>query len=131
MAQLIKPLEARRLGLPGRVSIEIVSGAMGAHNASVRLVEIPVPATGETPRGPHVHHGFEECIYVLSGEGRTVAASGAHEIRAGDTVLVPSDEPHVTRNIGTVPLMLLCFFPTADVAAATEDLRPPFPPVFT
>ena len=131
MARLVKPLGARRLGLAGRVSFEIVSGAMGAHNASVRLVEIPVPAAGEAPRGPHVHHGFEECIYVLSGEGRTIAATGAHEIRAGDTVLIPSDEPHVTRNTGAVPLMLLCFFPTADVAASTEDLRPPFPAAFT
>jgi mannose-6-phosphate isomerase-like protein (cupin superfamily) len=129
--RLITPDQAKRLDLPGRTSFEIISGQMGARNASVRLVEIPVAKPGETPRGPHVHHGFEECIYVLSGEGRTIAATGAHEIRAGDTVLIPSDEPHVTRNTGAVPLMLLCFFPTADVAASTEDLRPPFPAAFT
>jgi mannose-6-phosphate isomerase-like protein (cupin superfamily) len=122
MARIVTPEQAKRLGLPGRVSFEIVSGEMGASNASVRLVEIPVPVPGEEPRGPHVHHGFEECMYVLSGEGRTLTASGSHPIRQGDTVLVPADEPHVTRNTGSVPLMLLCFFPTPDVAKATENL---------
>jgi mannose-6-phosphate isomerase-like protein (cupin superfamily) len=122
MARVVTPGQAKRLGLPGRTSFEIVSGAMGASNASVRLVEIPVPAAGEEPRRPHVHHGFEECMYVLSGEGRTLTAGGAHPVRQGDTVLVPAGEPHVTRNTGAVPLLLLCFFPTPDVAKSTEDL---------
>ena len=61
-------------------------------------------------------------MYVLSGEGRTLTAAGAHPVRQGDTILIPSDEPHVTRNTGTVPLILLCFFPTPDVAKSTEDL---------
>jgi mannose-6-phosphate isomerase-like protein (cupin superfamily) len=130
MARVIAPDQAKRLGLPGRVSHEIISGAMGAANASVRLVEIPVAKPGETLRGPHVHHGFEECIYVLSGEGRMVTASGAQAIRPGDTVLVPAEEPHVTRNTGAATLLLLCFFPTPDVAKSTEDLVPPFPPAF-
>ena len=130
MAQVVRPAQAKRLSLPGRTSLEIISGQMGARNASVRLVEIPVAKPGETPRGPHVHHGFEECIYVLCGEGQMVTASGSHPIRAGDTVLIPSEEPHVTRNTGAVTLLLVCFFPTADVTKATEDLRPPFPPAF-
>jgi mannose-6-phosphate isomerase-like protein (cupin superfamily) len=122
MARVVTPDQAKRLGLPGRASFEIVSGEMGARNASVRLVEIPVPREGEEPRGPHVHHGFEECMYVLSGEGRTLTPNGVHPVRQGDTILVPADEPHVTRNTGTVPLVLLCFFPTPDVAKSTEDL---------
>jgi len=122
MARVVTPDQAKRLGLAGRTSFEIVSGEMGASNASVRLVEIPVQHPGEEPRGPHVHHGFEECIYVLSGEGRTLTAGGSYPVRQGDTVLVPAEEPHVTRNTGTTPLMLLCFFPTPDVAKSTEDL---------
>ena len=122
MARVVTPDQAKRLGLPGRASFEIVSGAMGSCNASVRLVEIPAQVPGEEPRRPHVHHGFEECIYVLSGAGRTLTASGSHPVRQGDTVLIPSEEPHVTRNTGSTPLMLLCFFPTPDVAKATEDL---------
>ena len=122
MARVVTPDQAKRLGLPGRISFELVSGAMGASNVSVRLVEIPVQRTGEEPRGPHVHHGFEECIYVLSGEGRMLTANRAQPIRQGDTVLVPAEEPHVTRNTGTVPLILICFFPNPDVAKSTEDL---------
>jgi mannose-6-phosphate isomerase-like protein (cupin superfamily) len=130
MARLVTPDQAKRLDLPGRTSFEIISGQMGARNASVRMVEIPVARPGEPLRGPHVHHGFEECIYVLAGEGRMVTSSGSQAIRAGDTVLIPAEEPHVTRNTGALTLLLVCFFPTADVASATEDLRPPFPPAF-
>jgi mannose-6-phosphate isomerase-like protein (cupin superfamily) len=122
MARVVTPDQATRLGLPGRTSFELVSGEMGAVNASVRLVEIPVPLAGEEPRGPHVHHGFEECMYVLAGEGRTLTASGTHPVRQGDTILVPADEPHVTRNTGSIPLVLLCFFPSPDVAKSTENL---------
>ncbi len=122
MARVVTPDQAKRLGLAGRASFEIVSGEMGARNASARLVEIPVAREGEPLRGPHVHHGFEECMYVLAGEGRTLTAAGAHPVRQGDTILVPADEPHVTRNTGTVPLVLLCFFPTPDVGKFTEDL---------
>jgi quercetin dioxygenase-like cupin family protein len=80
----------------------------------VRLVEIPVPAPGESLRGPHFHNGFEESIYVMSGAGCTEADSGKHALKAGDTILIPSGEKHVTRNTGAIPLVLLCFFPVAD-----------------
>jgi quercetin dioxygenase-like cupin family protein len=122
MARVFTPDQARRLGLPGRTSLEIVSGRQGSRNASLRLVEIPVPQPGEPLRGPHVHHDFEECIYVLSGEGTTVTETARHPLRAGDTILIPAGEPHVTRNTGTTALVLLCFFPAADVAKGTEDL---------
>ena len=61
-------------------------------------------------------------MYVLAGEGRTLTPNGSYPVRQGDTILVPADEPHVTRNTGTVPLVLLCFFPNPDVAKSTEDL---------
>ena len=130
MARVYGKNDGKRLALPGRISQEIICGETGARGVTVRLVEVPPLQPGETPRGPHVHHGFEECIYVLSGEGRMVTPSGSQAIRAGDTVLIPSEEPHVTRNTGAVTLLLVCFFPTADVASATEDLLPPFPPAF-
>jgi mannose-6-phosphate isomerase-like protein (cupin superfamily) len=122
MARVITLQQAKRLGLAGRVSLEIVSGAQGARNASLRLVEIPVPQPGEKLRGPHVHDGFEECIHVLSGEGATETATARHPLKSGDTILIPAGEPHVTRNTGTVPLVLLCFFPSPDVAGGTRDL---------
>jgi mannose-6-phosphate isomerase-like protein (cupin superfamily) len=121
MARVLIQAEAKQLGLAGRKSLEIVSGEKGAQAVTLRLVEIPVPVPGEVQRGPHFHKGFEECIYVLSGEGCTESDSGRHPLKSGDTILIPSGEKHVTRNTGTVPLQLLCFFPVADISKRTQE----------
>jgi mannose-6-phosphate isomerase-like protein (cupin superfamily) len=123
MARVFTQAEAKQLGLPGRTALEIVSGEKGARGVTLRLAEIPVPKPGETMRGPHQHYDFEECIYVLSGEGTTFADSGEYPLRSGDTLLIPAGEKHVTRNTGNVPLLLLCFFPVADITKGTEDPR--------
>ena len=115
MARVIRRGEATDLGLPGRRSQEIVSGNGGARAVTLRRVEIPVPTAGEPPRERHFHSDCEECIYVLSGEGCTESDSGDHALRAGDTILIPAGEAHVTRNAGAEPLVLLCFFPAARV----------------
>jgi mannose-6-phosphate isomerase-like protein (cupin superfamily) len=86
-----------------------------------RIAEIPVPQAGDKPRGPHLHREFEECIYVLSGEGTTHAESGEIAVKPGDIVLIPPGEKHMTRNTGSVPLVLLCFFPVPDVTAGTAE----------
>jgi quercetin dioxygenase-like cupin family protein len=121
MARVCTQAEAKRLGLPGRTALEIVSAEKGSRAVTLRLVEIPVPAPGEAPRGPHQHSDFEECIYVLTGRGTTYADSGTYELTAGDALLVPAGEKHVTRNTGGEPLMLLCFFPVADMASGTRE----------
>ena len=121
MARVFQQADAKRLGLPGRVALEIVSGEKGARGVTLRLAEIPVPAPDETPRGPHHHSEFEECIYVLSGQGTTFADTGEYPLRPGDTILIPPGEKHVTRNTGNQPLMLLCFFPVADITKGTEE----------
>lgn len=120
MARLLKQADGKRLGLQGRSSLELVSGEIGSR-VTFRIVEIPVPKPGEALRGPHLHHGYEECIYVLKGEGRTLCESGELPLKAGDVVLVPPEEKHVTRNTGSEPLILLCFFPAPDVATTTEN----------
>jgi quercetin dioxygenase-like cupin family protein len=125
MARVYKQSEGKRLGLPGRTSIEIVSGERGARGVTLRLVEIPVPAPGDPQRGLHHHSDTEECIYVLSGRATTYADSGEYPLEAGDTILMPAGEKHVTRNTGSQPLVLLCFFPVADVAKATEETPSP------
>jgi mannose-6-phosphate isomerase-like protein (cupin superfamily) len=121
MARVFRQAEGKRLGLPGRAALEIVSGAVGAQAVTLRLVEIAPPKSADASRRPHVHHGFEECIYVMSGQGTTVCDSGEYPLAAGDTVLMPADERHVTRNTGTSPLVLLCFFPVADIVPGTEE----------
>lgn len=114
MIRVIRPHEARDLNLPGRKSLEIVSAENGAAAVTLRLVEIPVTDQGEVPREPHRHAAFEECMYVLSGQGATRTSSGETEVAAGDTILVPPGELHVTRNTGSTPLRMLCFFPTVN-----------------
>jgi mannose-6-phosphate isomerase-like protein (cupin superfamily) len=120
MARLLKQGEGKRLGLPGRAVLEMVSGEIDS-KVTFRVVEVPVQNPGEILRGPHLHHGYEECIYVLKGEGLTSSEGGELSIKAGDVVLVPPEEKHVTRNAGTEPLVLLCFFPTPDIVASTEN----------
>jgi quercetin dioxygenase-like cupin family protein len=121
MAKVVKPADAGRLSLPGRQSSEIVSGPLGADKVSFRLVEIAPLEPGAPPRGPHVHFDFEECIYVLSGEGATETETGEHPVEAGDTILIPPGELHATRATGGGPLTLLCFFPVADVGSGTKE----------
>jgi mannose-6-phosphate isomerase-like protein (cupin superfamily) len=121
MARVYTQAEAKRLGLPGRKSLEIVSGKTGARGVTLRLAEIPVSEPRETPRGPHHHYDFEECIFVLSGQGVTYADSGEYQLNPGDTILIPPGEKHVTRNTGGTPLLLLCFFPVSDITGGTEE----------
>jgi mannose-6-phosphate isomerase-like protein (cupin superfamily) len=122
MARVLKQSDAKRLGLPGRVSLEPISGGVGS-KVSLRIAQIAVPKSGDKPRGPHVHHDFEECIYVLSGQGTMHAESGEHPVHPGDILLVPAGEKHMTVNTGNEPLVLLCFFPVPDVSAGTTEFQ--------
>ena len=122
MARLLKQSEAKKLGLPGRTSLEPVSGAIGS-KVTFRIATLTVPQAGDKPRGPHMHHGFEECIYVLQGTGTTVAESGETPIKRGDIVLIPPNEKHMTRNTGAEPLVLLCFFAEPDVTKGTTEFQ--------
>lgn len=119
MARLLRQAEALRLDLPGRSAIEVVSAATGARAATFRLVEI---APGPADRGPHIHDGFEEVIFVLAGHGEIRTPSGALPLVPGDTVLVPPNEPHASFNTGSEPLRLACFFAVSDIRPGTAEL---------
>jgi quercetin dioxygenase-like cupin family protein len=121
MATAFARTDGRLLNLPGRISREIASGEGGAERVTVRHVELAPERPGEAPRGPHIHRGFEEFIYVISGSGETRAESGTYALSAGDGILIAPGELHVTRNTGTEPLVLLCFFPVAHVASGTRE----------
>jgi uncharacterized cupin superfamily protein len=121
MARLYPHGDVIELSLPGRKAMEIVSGARGANGVTLRLVEIPVVQPGDALRSSHLHSDFAECIYTLSGEGTTFADTGEYRMRAGDTLLMPAGEKHVTRNTGKEPLVLLCFFPVPDITIATRE----------
>lgn len=121
MTRVFKPGDAEKLSLPGRSSQAVVAGNRGAENVSFRIVEIAPLKAGEAQRGPHLHFTFEECIYVLAGTGVMRAEDGEHAVAAGDTILVPPGELHVTHATGSENLKLLCFFPTANVGAGTKE----------
>ena len=121
MARVFTEGAAKSLGLPGRTALEIVSGEGGASGITLRRVEIPVPSPGDSPRSRHMHNNFEECIYVLAGEGMTEADSGNYALKAGDAIVIPSAEKHATRNTGAEPLVLLCFFPVGDIRQGTTE----------
>ena len=114
MARVISLDTARELGLPGRVSREILAGARDGAALTLRHVEIPPAQPGAT-REPHSHSDSEECIYVLSGAGAFWTEQGEQPVGPGDTIHVPPGERHYTRNTGADPLVLLCVFPTASL----------------
>jgi uncharacterized cupin superfamily protein len=121
MARVIALKDAAAMDLPGRRAREIVGARTGARSSTVRLVEIEPDRPGTKRRGPHVHHGFEECIHVLAGEGVTRTDEGEHAVGVGDTVLVPADQRHATYNTGSGVLRLLCFFPVSDIKPGTVE----------
>src|SRR6202162_1365887 len=98
MARVFTQGEAKSLGLPGRTALEIVSGEGGGWGITLRKVEIPVSSPGVSPRSRHVHNDFEECIYVLAGEGMTEADSGNYALKAGDTIVMPAGDTQGMRN---------------------------------
>jgi quercetin dioxygenase-like cupin family protein len=124
MARVFHKADAKQLNLPGRVSRQILSGETGSRCATLRMVEIAPSGPGDSERGSHRHDSVEECIYVLSGTGVTYADSGEFLLGPGDTILIPAGESHVTRNTGAEPLVLLCFFPSADIASSTHEEAP-------
>jgi mannose-6-phosphate isomerase-like protein (cupin superfamily) len=60
----------------------------------------------------------------MAGEGCTDADSGSFPLKAGDTILIPPGEKHMTRNTGQEPLVLLCFFPVGDITKRTQEPPP-------
>ena len=120
MACKIGAGDSVQLALPGRISHQIAGTGTGAENVCVRLVEIAPETENCERRNPHYHPDVEECIYVLEGEGCTHADTGDYQMSAGDTLIMPPNEKHMTRNIGNHTLKLLCFFPTGRVTILGE-----------
>jgi len=118
MARIVKPTDAPVLKLPGRQSRELASGKLGAQSTTMRMVRI---APNLPARGPHVHHGFEEIIHVLEGQGLFRTDDDAIPVTSGDTILVPADERHATENVGTGELVLICAFPVSDIVPETRE----------
>ena len=105
--------------LPGRLSADPVPSGMGS-DYSVRLVRVP-----PGPRAPHRHPHTDEVTYVVSGSGTAWEGDEPHAVGPGDLVFVPRDTPHATVTQGDEDLVLLCFFPCADLSGNLVELDGP------
>jgi quercetin dioxygenase-like cupin family protein len=117
------------IGVVGDTYTILVSG----HDTAGRytLIDMHVPPGGGPP--PH-RHDFEEMFTVLDGEIELTFRGVTAVARAGDTVNVPANAPHVFRNSGGEPARLLClcspsgqeeFFQAVGVPVAQRTEPPP------
>jgi mannose-6-phosphate isomerase-like protein (cupin superfamily) len=122
--------QGRALDLPGRSAVELISGAEGGYDVTVRRVTVAAEGGSGPGRGPHRHDGCPEVILIVSGAGEFTTPSRSWLVGPGDVIVVSPGEPHQTRNTGPGDLVSLCFFPVPDLAAVTSELagRPPGEP---
>lgn len=64
---------------------------------------------------PEHSHEHEQVGYLLEGSLTIIAAGEEHTVEAGDSYLIPGDEPHAIWNRGS------------DLAAGIETFSPPRP----
>jgi quercetin dioxygenase-like cupin family protein len=91
------------LGVVGDTYTILVSGADTAGRYT--LIDMHVPPGGGPP--PH-RHDFEEMFTILDGEIELTFRGVSTVARAGETVNVPANAPHVFRNASEHPARLLC-----------------------
>jgi quercetin dioxygenase-like cupin family protein len=83
-----------------QVLTDLACTKVSAHqtDGAYSVFKVTVPPGGGTP----LHrHPPAESFYVLDGEFAIACADGSHTVvRSGDTVHIPSQEPHSYRNTG-------------------------------
>ena len=105
--------------LPGRFSADPLPPGPAA-GCSARVVRIAPGA-----RTPHVHPHSAEVVYVVDGTGTAWEDDVPTRVGPGDLVVVPPGVPHATVAAGPGDLVLVCFFPHADLAANIEERTGP------
>jgi quercetin dioxygenase-like cupin family protein len=117
------------LGVVGDTYTILVSGADTAGRYT--LIDMHVPAGGGPP--PH-RHDFEEMFTILDGQIEFTFRGVSVVARAGETINVPANAPHVFRNVSERPARLLClcspagqeeFFKEVGVPVAHRTEAPP------
>jgi quercetin dioxygenase-like cupin family protein len=95
------------------------------------LIDMHVPQGGGPP--PH-RHDFEEMFTVIDGEIEVTFRGKKLTLRAGETVNIPANAPHVFTNTAPGPARLLCictppgqeeFFEQVGTPVATRTEAPP------
>jgi quercetin dioxygenase-like cupin family protein len=91
------------LGVVGDTYTILISGKDTAGRYT--LIDMHVPPGGGPP--PH-RHDFEEMFTILEGEIELTFRDRTAVAKAGETVNVPANAPHVFRNASEQPARLLC-----------------------
>jgi quercetin dioxygenase-like cupin family protein len=95
------------------------------------VVDMHIPPGGGP--GPH-RHDFEETFIVLTGEIEATFRGKKSVVRAGETVNIPANAPHMFHNMTKEAARLLCicspaglekFFLELGVPVATRTTAPP------
>jgi quercetin dioxygenase-like cupin family protein len=95
--------DLRRVSIVGNNYTILVSGAQTAGRYC--LIDMLVPDGGGPP--PH-RHDFEEMFTLLEGELEFTFRGKTHTVRAGSTVNIPANAPHVFKNKSGKTVHMLC-----------------------
>lgn len=105
--------------LPGRLSSNPLPAGLET-GCSVRVVRIAPGA-----RTPHRHPRSEEIVYVAAGRGVAWEDGVSSPVGPGDVIAIPRGVPHATAAGGNGELVLICFFPDADLGSNLEEMAEP------
>jgi quercetin dioxygenase-like cupin family protein len=103
VARPVDDLDLPHISLVGDTYTILLSGEDTAHQYS--LIDMHVPPGGGPP--PH-RHDFEEMFTVLEGEIELTFRGEKSVARAGETVNVPANAPHMFHNSSDQAARVLC-----------------------
>ncbi len=56
----------------------------------------------------HKHNKSEELYHIISGQGLMTLGTQEFEVKQYDTIYIAPNTPHKVKNIGKIPLKILC-----------------------
>lgn len=118
---LIKKADAPQFALPGASFIGLAAPSRGATETAVWMVTVG-------PASPGLPHRLtrEEVFVATAGRAVATIAGEAHEIAAGDTLVVPADTDFALGNPSSEPFTAIVAFPVGGQAVFAG--KPPFTP---
>jgi len=97
--------------LAGNIAQVFANKELGSE--SLTVTEITVKPGGEIRL--HTHPGHEECMVILHGDLQAIMGDSVESVRAGDTVIAPSDVVHGLKNVSGEMAKFIAIFPTTDI----------------
>ncbi len=91
------------LGIVGDTYTLLLTGKQTA--GKLCLIDMHIPSGGGPP--PH-RHDFEETFMLMEGEMEAVFRGMKMTVKAGETIHIPANAPHMFHNHSTSAVRLLC-----------------------